>query len=129
MFFELSYLNRFIWDKFIGPDLESKGSDYAVWIIYDIILYFDVLPFICLLFFHYKNFKSEIKVLEVTEYYTSTEDQDDQVHLHPPSVNDMEEVVRLTQSSVQKSGNVSSSKNYSVHGNPLYVSLMGSIDK
>ena len=60
IFFEISYLTRFVWDQYISASFESKDpcvDEFAYEIGYDMSLYIDVLPFIALLLFHYSNFK------------------------------------------------------------------------
>lgn len=60
IFFEISYLTRFVWDQYISASFESKDycdNEFAYEIGYDMSLYIDVLPFIALLLFHYSNFK------------------------------------------------------------------------
>ena len=54
-FFELSYLFRFFWDQYLHKIWKEKSFAYRT--AYDVSLYIDVLPFIALLLFHWKNFK------------------------------------------------------------------------
>ena len=55
IFFELSYLSRFLWDMVIINDLEEDSFPYIIG--FDVTLYIDVLPFIGLLLIHHNNFK------------------------------------------------------------------------
>ena len=54
--FELSYLSRFIWDEYFDDALFFRNY-FTYCMGFDASLYIDVLPFIGLLLFHYKNFK------------------------------------------------------------------------
>ena len=54
LFFELSYFVRFLWDIYI---LAAISDPYTIWLVYDLVLYLDVLPYICLLLFHSRNFR------------------------------------------------------------------------
>ena len=86
-FFELSYLSRFLWDQFAKNILTYRS--FANDMLYDVSLYLDVLPFIGLLLFHYKNFKYNKEVNEEPE--TST----DVIERLPSTNEENEEVVYL----------------------------------
>ena len=83
--FELSYLSRFLWDEFICEALAS--TDFAYSIAFDASLYMDVLPFIGLLLFHYRNFKPSKPVFEREstdrETYAAGDEIEDVVYLEP----------------------------------------------
>ena len=82
-FFEVSYLSRFLWDIWIVEYLTELSFAYGF--CYDMSLYIDVLPFIGLLLFHYKNFRQ-------TNYMPTEEHTDELQHCHS-SLNQSEEVL------------------------------------
>ena len=64
-FFEISYLSRYLWDEFVGEMLLDDNFAYGIG--FDASLYIDVLPFIGLLLFHYKNFNQSMSLAESTD--------------------------------------------------------------
>ena len=70
-------MSRFLWDEFISDALNSDEDYWPYAIGFDLTLYMDVLPFIGLLLFHYKNFKPSKNLPEEVsneqEHFTTSE--------------------------------------------------------
>ena len=79
-------MSRFLWDECAVKLLTPRTFSY--YIIYDVSLYLDVLPFIGLLLFHYRNFKPSKEVDEEPEESTDTVE-------NLASINENEDVVYL----------------------------------
>ena len=56
IFFELSFLLRFMWDIVIVDLIYENSSLFAYFMIYDVIVLAEGLSFLALFVFHNKNF-------------------------------------------------------------------------
>ena len=59
VFFELSYGFRYIYDLYLLEYLVVNGHIFAAVVCTDLVFVFDGLSFFFLLFYHYKNFKTQ----------------------------------------------------------------------
>ena len=94
IFFELSYLSRFLWDIVIINELEEDSFSYIIG--FDITLYIDVLPFIGLLLIHHKNFKRSKKNLNDADVPNKREESSSMNESQ--DVYDLEEMTMTTSS-------------------------------
>ena len=131
LLFELSYLSRFLWDEFISNAI--KDDDFAYETVFDACLYFDVLPFIGLLLFHYKNFRQSKHVFEEEfrdeELFGSMNEKEDVIYLEPTSSLGESKKHSLSSSSKETMNTLSlrlkSSASHKILKNTLYRSLLG----
>ena len=57
-FFLIGYLVRFIFDMF-GFNLDSSEEYFKFYLFMDLTYFFEVVSFLALLYFHFKNFREQ----------------------------------------------------------------------
>ena len=57
VFFEASYLLRFLWDEFGTQLFLNKDKIFMYYILYDVVISFDAFSYLALLIFHFLNFR------------------------------------------------------------------------